>query len=127
MHYSDLHAVRSELVSGDSFSAAVIVTNTGSKDADEVVQFYLSDLEATVPVPRFNLVGFERITLKAGESRNVSFTVTPEMMMLFDLDGKQRLEPGSFRLIAGGCSPSERGLALGAPQPVSIDFRVSAA
>ena len=125
--YSDIGAVRTKLKSGDSFSAAVKVTNMGTMDAEEVVQFYLSDLEATVPVPHFNLVGFERITLKASESRNITFTVTPEMMMLFDLDGKQRLEPGSFRLIAGGCSPSERGLALGASQPVSIDFLVSAA
>jgi beta-glucosidase len=46
------------------------------------------------------------------------------MMMLFDEEGRQRLEPGEFRLTVGGCSPSRRGLELGAPRPVSHTFIV---
>jgi beta-glucosidase len=46
------------------------------------------------------------------------------MMMLFDDDGKQKLEPGEFRLTAGSCSPGKRGTALGAPEAVSAGFKV---
>jgi hypothetical protein len=46
------------------------------------------------------------------------------MLMLYDEDGLQKLEPGKFRLTAGGCSPGARGLALGAPQAASIEFQI---
>jgi len=70
------------------------------------------------------LVGFERLLLQPGESRTVQFTLTPEMMSLFDEQGKLKLEAGAFRLQVGGCSPSKRGLELGAPTPVTAVFRV---
>ena len=89
-----------------------------------MAQIYLSDLEASVPVPLHTLIGFQRVRLGPGESKTIEFTVTPEMMMLFDDEGQQRLEPGQFRLSVGGCSPGARGRALGAPQPVSAVFTV---
>jgi beta-glucosidase len=70
------------------------------------------------------LIGFRQVRLKAGQSRTIHFTVTPEMLMAFDEDGKQWLEPGRFRLTAGDCSPGARGLTLGAPQPVSLEFQI---
>jgi hypothetical protein len=48
------------------------------------------------------------------------------MMMLFDEDGRQKLEAGKFCLTVGGCSPSPRGITLGASSPVSIEFEVKA-
>jgi beta-glucosidase len=62
--------------------------------------------------------------LKAGESRTLKFTVTPEMMSFFNDDGQLTLEPGEFRLEVGGCSPGKRGLDLGAPQPCTAVFEV---
>ena len=78
-------------------------------------------------MPPHNLVGFQRIHLAAGESQEVRFTITPEMLMLYDHSGQQMLEPGQFRLVVGGCSPSSRGLVLGAPEPLRADFSLLAA
>jgi len=65
------------------------------------------------------------VRVAPGESKPLEFTVTPEMMMLVDDEGKHRLEPGQFRVTVGGCSPSARGVALGAPEPVSKVFTVT--
>lgn len=122
--YSNLRLNKTELKAGEPLEACVTVTNTGKVDAEEVVQVYLKDLEASVLVPINSLVDFQRIALKAGESKDVSFTIEADKMMLYDEDGKQKLEPGEFRITIGGCSPSERGLALGAPEPVTGTFVV---
>jgi beta-glucosidase len=123
--YSNLHA-KSSIRAGQSLSVNLKVANTGSVAATEVVQFYIKDLDASVPVPIQQLIGFQRLHLKPGQKKTVKFTLTPEMMMLFAEDGQQKLEPGKFCLTVGGCSPSERGIALGAPKPVSIEFTVKA-
>ena len=89
-----------------------------------VAQFYLSDLQASTIVPLHHLIGFERVMLRAGESKTLKFTVTAEMMSFYNDDGKLTLEPGQFRLEVGGCSPSRRGQELGAPKPVTAVFEV---
>jgi len=122
--YSGLDPKPATVEAGKSLPVTVTVTNTGKVEGEEVVQFYLGDLEASVPVPLHNLIGFQRVSLKPGESKTVKFTVTPEDMLLFDEDGKQKLEAGQFRLTVGGCSPSKRGQFLGAPEPVSVVFTV---
>jgi beta-glucosidase len=81
-------------------------------------------LEASVATPICSLIGYERVQLNPGQSKQISFTITPEMMMLFNDEGKQVLEPGRFRLTVGGSSPSPRSLVLGAPQPVSAEFEI---
>jgi beta-glucosidase len=91
----------------------------------EVVQVYISDLAASVEVPLQSLVAFRRVSLAAGESQVLHFSIAPEMLMLVDDEGKRKLEPGTFRLTIGGCSPGARGLALGAAQPLSATFEVS--
>jgi beta-glucosidase len=106
------------------FRAAVTIKNIGEVAAEEVVQLYLSALESHLPAPLSQLIGFQRVRLDPGRSKIVRFTVTPEMLMLFDEDGQQKLEPGKFRLTAGGCSPGVRGVALGAPRPVSVEFQI---
>jgi beta-glucosidase len=122
--YSGLHLTTPTVQMGQSLSIEVTVSNVGEVEGDEVVQCYLSDLEASTPTPIHKLVGFQRITLMPGERRVLTFTITPEMMMLFDEDGQAKLEPGQFRVTVGGCSPGTRGVALGAPQPVSTLFTV---
>jgi len=120
--YSQLALANERIAKGAVLPVRVTLTNTGAVEAEEVAQFYLSDLEASVAVPLHKLVGFQRVRLAPGESRTLEFTVTPEMMALIDEDGRDRLEPGQFRLIVGGCSPGARGVALGAPEPVSALF-----
>lgn len=87
---------------GDNLGVSVKLKNTGERTAAEVVQFYLSDLDASATVPRHHLVGFERVTLRLGESRRLLFSLTPEMLSFFDQDGKLKLETGFFRLEVGG-------------------------
>jgi len=111
-------------VSSAGFDVSVQVTNAGEVASDEVVQLYVSALETRLPAPLNQLIGFRRVTLKAGQSKKVRFTITPEMLASFDENGRQKLEPGKFRLTAGGCSPGARGLALGAARPVILEFQI---
>jgi beta-glucosidase len=122
--YSDLRLDKPTLALGDSLNVSLTLTNCGASDSAEVAQFYLSDLHASTIVPLHHLIGFERVMLKAGESKMFKFTVTPEMMSFYNDDGKLTLEPGQFRLEVGGCSPSKRGQDLGAPKPVTAVFEV---
>jgi len=123
--YSDLQLEKTELALGDSLNLNLTLTNCGASDSAEVAQCYLSDLHASTIVPRHHLVGFQRVTLRAGEGRVLNFTITPEMMSFYNDDGKLTLEPGEFRLEAGGCSPSPCGQELGAPIPVTAIFELT--
>jgi beta-glucosidase len=116
--YSDLKMNARQIRMGEEAEFQVTLRNIGEKPASEVIQIYLSDIEASTIVPLHHLVGFQRVSLAAGESRTITFSITPEMMSFFNDDGKLTLEPGEFRLEVGGCSPGMRGLELGAPIPV---------
>jgi len=122
--FSDLRLEKQELFPGDSLNVSLTLQNSSGTDSAEVVQFYLSDLKASTIVPLHHLIGFERVSLKASESRTIHITLTPEMMSFFNDDGKLTLEPGEFRLEVGGCSPGKRGQELGAPKPVTALFEV---
>jgi beta-glucosidase len=124
MTYSELKLSRKRVKDGQSLTAAVTVTNTGQRDADEVVQLYLTDEQASVPAPRCALKGFRRIRLKAGQSRAVRFRITPEMMTLHNAAGQPMIEPGGFTVTVGGCSPGSRGAELGAPELVTGRFEL---
>lgn len=123
--YSDLVLEQSAVKSGDGVNGRFTLTNQGTVAAEEVAQIYLTDEEASVLVPQHKLVSFERVALKPGESATISFTITPEMMMLVNEEGKSVLEPGSFRVQIGGCSPGARGQELGAAAHVSATFTIA--
>ncbi|MBI1277600.1 MAG: glycoside hydrolase family 3 protein [Anaerolineaceae bacterium] len=122
--YSDLALDKSTVRAGESLSIHFTLTNTGSTEAEEVAQIYLSDLEASTIVPLHSLIGFQRVHLKSGARTDITFTITPEMMQMVDDAGERILEHGEFRVTVGGCSPSERGVQLGASAPVSTRFTV---
>jgi len=81
---------------GDPINVTLDVTNTGAREGQEVVQLYLTDRTASVPVPIRTLVGFDRISLRPRETRSVRFTITPRQMSLIDVGGKRVIEPGEF-------------------------------
>ncbi|UCD51473.1 MAG: glycoside hydrolase family 3 C-terminal domain-containing protein, partial [Phycisphaerales bacterium] len=116
--YSDLKLSRARIKSGEATVATVTVKNVGAVAGDEVVQLYLTDVEASVRTPIAALKGFARITLQPGQRQTVTFPIRPETLALVDENGDSRLEPGEFRITIGGCSPGPRGLALGAARPV---------
>jgi len=122
--YSDVLLDRDRMAAGEALPVRCTLTNAGTVEAEEVAQWYVSDVEASVPVPLHKLIGFQRVRLKAGESCTLRCTVTPAMLTLVDDDGTTKLEPGLFRITVGGCSPGARGIALGAPEPATATFSV---
>ena len=94
-----------ELRAGGSLTVTVPVTNTGAREGSEVVQMYVGDDKASVLRPTKELKAFEKITLAPGETREVTFTVTPDMLAFFDADAHAwRTEPGAFTLYVGTSS-----------------------
>lgn len=80
------------------------VTNTGAMDGDEVVQLYLDDVESSVVTPLLLLKGFRRIHLKAGESKEVTFTLNWDSFKLMNARYEWVVEPGKFRICIGAAS-----------------------
>ena len=100
----DISAPRLErptIAVGQSARVSVDVTNTGRRIGDEVVQLYLRDDEASVTRPVIELKGFQRITLKPGERRTVTFGLTPRHLSLWNLQMKRVVEPGTFTVSVG--------------------------
>ncbi len=122
--YADLKLAQETVNAGDSLAFSVTLSNTGDQAGEEVVQVYLSDLEASTVVPFHKLVAFQRVALAAGECRELHFTIDAEAMKFINDDGEAVLEPGKFRVTVGGCAPGKRGVDLGAPAPVSREFKV---
>ena len=91
----------------ETASVSVDVTNTGDYDGDEVVQLYVKDVEASVPVPRHHLEGFKRVHVKAGETKTVTFTLTPKQFACYDDNGKPFIEAGDFEISVGGGQPDD--------------------
>lgn len=112
--YSDLKINQATIQSGETITAQVTVTNTGNYKGDEVVQLYLSDVEASVAVPQYALKSFQRISLWPGASKTLTLNITPEMMKMVNEEGKSVLEKGEFKVFIGGSVPSQRSLDLGA-------------
>ncbi len=96
-----------ELTREGSITASVTVRNTGNVPGAEVVQMYIQDVCGSVVRPVKELKGFERITLQPGEEREVSFTVTEEMLRFYDIHMKYVSEPGEFRIYIGNSSDTE--------------------
>ncbi len=108
--YGEL-SLPAEITSGDSVKVAVTVKNTGSRAGDEVVQVYLSDLEASVPVPQRALVGFKRVSLAPGESARCEFSLAPDAFTIINDNGVRVTEPGAFEITVGGKQPGFKGSA----------------
>jgi len=102
--YSDITLSTKELQQNGSIKATVTVTNTGKTDGEEVVQCYIRDMVGSVTRPVKELKGFEKIFLKAGQSKEVSFTITPDLLAFHRLDMTYGTEPGDFKLFIGGNS-----------------------
>lgn len=99
-----------KMSAGGKLTLTVNVRNTGRYDADEVVQMYIHDLAATIARPVKELKGFERISLKAGESRDVVFTIDAEALKFYNSDLQYVAEPGDFEVMVGGNSRDVQSL-----------------
>ncbi|HEX4084477.1 MAG TPA: glycoside hydrolase family 3 N-terminal domain-containing protein [Chthoniobacteraceae bacterium] len=81
------------------------IQNTGNRDGDEVAQLYYTDVVASVSTPVVELGGVQRVSLKRGETKRVSFQLTPYQLSLLDANMVRRVEPGVFRIHVGGVCP----------------------
>ena len=122
--YNDLKFSSERIKRGESLSASISLINTGSFEAEEVVQLYITDVESSTRVPNHALKGFQRVILKPGESKEVSFEVTPDLMEIVNDEGERIIEKGEFKVLIGGSSPSPRNPILGAAPQVSGVFTV---
>ncbi|HEV2355230.1 MAG TPA: beta-glucosidase BglX [Puia sp.] len=102
--YSDLTLSSSSLKGNQRLTATVTVTNDGAVDGKEVVQLYIRQLVGSMTRPVKELKGFEKIALKAGESRKVSFAITNDMLKYYTNDLKYDWEGGDFVIMVGGNS-----------------------
>jgi beta-glucosidase len=108
--YSNLK-LKKIIKAGEQNQISVDVQNVSQRTGDEVAQLYVSDISASVPVPIRALKGIQRISLKPGEKRRLTFTVLPRDLTLIDAQGKRMLEPGEFRVSVGGKQPEFTGTA----------------
>ncbi|MFT3703290.1 MAG: beta-glucosidase BglX [Agriterribacter sp.] len=99
--YGDIKLSSSSLKANQSIKASVTVTNSGSKDGKEVVQLYIRDMVGSITRPVKELKGFQKIELKAGESKTVSFTISVDDLKFYNNDLKFAAEPGDFKLFIG--------------------------
>ncbi|TRX44777.1 beta-glucosidase BglX [Bacteroides sp. HF-5092] len=102
--YGDLRLSNNSMNEKGKITASVTVTNTGSYDADEIIQMYIRDMVGSVARPVKELKGFERIHLKKGESRTVSFDITAEQLKFYNSALDWVCEPGEFEVMVGGNS-----------------------
>jgi beta-glucosidase len=122
--YSDIALSSHQVAVGESVEVSAIVTNTGPREGDEVVQLYVKDLEGSCALPNRDLRGFDRIALASGESKRVTFRLTPRDLSLIDEQGRRVLEPGWFRITIGGSQPDPRSVVLTGRRPLAIELEV---
>lgn len=99
--YGPMQLDATSMTADGQIKVTVPVTNTGSRDADEVVQLYLHDVAASIARPVKELKDFARISLRAGETRNVTFTITADKLKFYNSELQYVCEPGEFQIMVG--------------------------
>jgi len=106
--YRDLAFDSPEISPAGKTKVRFRVKNSGLREGEEVVQLYIHDLLASVARPVMELKGFQRIFLRPGETRELTFEITPELLMMLDGNLKPVVEPGDFRVMIGASSADIR-------------------
>ncbi len=110
--YSEPRLSQSSIAADSKVAVSVDVTNTGNRQGDEIVQLYINDKVSLVTQPVKQLKDFARITLKPGETKTVSFTITPDKLCHLGLDMKPVVEPGEFDIMVGPSSADIKTVTL---------------
>jgi beta-glucosidase len=106
--YSNLRFDKKQWSKNDSAKVYCTIKNTGSVAGDEVVQLYIRDVLSSLAQPVKQLKGFQRLSLKAGEGKEISFNITPELLKMLDANMQWIVEPGEFRIMIGASSKDIR-------------------
>jgi beta-glucosidase len=107
--YSDIAVDKQQVAVADTVTISATVKNTSTRDGKEVVQVYVKDLIASVVVPNIQLRGFEKVLLKAGESKRVSIKVKVQDLGVWNARMKYVVEPGEFMFMVGASSNDIKG------------------
>ena len=99
--YGEMRLSQEVMPKGGNIKVTVTVKNAGNYDADEIVQLYLRDCYADIARPVKELKGFQRISLKKGESREITFTLTDEHLKYYNSELKYGYDPGDFQVMIG--------------------------
>jgi beta-glucosidase len=102
--YGELNLDKTHLTGDESLKASISLTNAGKYDGAEVVQLYIRDLIGSITRPVKELKGFQKVFLKAGDTKTITFTITPEDLKFYNYDLKYDWEPGDFVIMIGGNS-----------------------
>ena len=105
--YSDIKVSAAEIAMDETVTVTAVVANEGSVEAEEVAQLYVRDLVGNVTRPVRELKGFQRIRLKPGERRKVSFEIDADDLAFYGRDMKRITEAGEFHAWIGGSSAAE--------------------
>lgn len=108
---SNLKLDQESFSKGGKINATVEVANTGNRDGELVVQMYIRDVAGSVTRPVKELKGFEKVALKAGEKKQVSFTIDESLLAFYGIDMKKKAEPGDFIVWVGQSSADESNSA----------------
>jgi beta-glucosidase len=100
-NYSDMTVSNANPKGNQTVQASVTITNSGNYDGAEVVQLYIRDMVGSITRPVKELKGFQKVMLKKGESKKVTFDITPENLKFYNGDLKYDWEPGEFDLMIG--------------------------
>ncbi len=106
--YKDLQVSKSNIKANETVDVSLVVTNSGKHAGDEVVQLYINDPVASVTQPVKVLRGFKRVSLAAGESKRVTFTLSANQFAFYNRAMKYVLEPGKISLMLGSSSADIR-------------------
>ena len=106
--YSNMKISSDKIKFGEKLKVSVDVKNTGNYDGQEVVQLYIRDLVGSVTRPVKELKGFEKITLKKGETKTVYFEISSEDLKFYNINMENIAEAGSFEVFVGGNSDTDR-------------------
>jgi beta-glucosidase len=109
--YDNLSVSPRVVKAGQGVRVSADVRNVGAREGEEVVELYLTDVAASAPVPLRSLQGVERVALRPGERRRVTFTLGPRQLSLIDERGRRVVEPGEFTVTVGGKQPGFKGTA----------------
>jgi beta-glucosidase len=117
-NYSELNQSAKEIKDGESIELRFKVTNEGTMESRETIQLYITDDEASVAIPLLSLKGVQHLSLKPKESKELSFTISSEMLEMINQEGEAVLERGAFTIHIAGSLPTKRSLDLGASKPI---------
>jgi beta-glucosidase len=115
--FQNLRVEPQQIGTAATTKVSVDVTNSGTREGDEVAQLYIHQRVASVTRPVMELRGFKRVTLKPGEKTTVEFTLTPDALAMLNMDMHRVVEPGTFDIMVGPSSAETSTVPLQVVQP----------